>query len=326
MSGKRSTSDWQLQTPVAFFIFNRPDTTERVFAEIAKARPPKLLVVADGPRPGRPGEEEKCAAARALIERVDWDCQVLKHYAEANLGLGSRMASGLDWIFRLVDEAVILEDDCLPHPTFFRFCQELLERYRDDKRVMTVSGNNFQFGRRRSQYSYYFSRYPFTWGWATWRRAWQFYAFKITGWPRLQQAGWLEDFLVDRRAVKYWENIFNLVFKGQMDTWDYQWILCCWLQKGLSLIPNVNLVSNLGFRPDGTHTKDCGSIFANMKLTEMVFPLRHPSVMIRDKLADSLTQNAFYHPRISIRLRNKLVKLFKFIKKVNERGVKASLR
>ena len=118
--------NWQLNTPVAFLIFNRPHTTQRVFAEIAKARPPKLLVVADGPRNDRPGEAELCAQTRAIIDQVDWDCEVLTHYADKNMGCKKRIASGIDWVFTQVEEAIILEDDCLPEASFFQFCEENL--------------------------------------------------------------------------------------------------------------------------------------------------------------------------------------------------------
>jgi hypothetical protein len=141
-------SQRQLKTTVAFFIFNRPYTTEKVFAEIAKAKPPKLLVVADGPHPDRPGEVDACATVRAIINHVDWKCEVLTNYSDVNLGCRRRVASGLNWVFDQVEEAIILEDDCLPHPSFFRFCEELLEIYRHDERVMHIAGSNFQFGRR----------------------------------------------------------------------------------------------------------------------------------------------------------------------------------
>jgi hypothetical protein len=151
-------SDFQLTTPVALLIFNRPDTTALVFQAIAKAKPPKLLVVADGPRDARPGEADKCQAARAIIEQVDWPCEVITHYADTNMGCKLRVSSGISWIFDQVEEAIILEDDCLPDPTFFRYCQEMLERYRDNERVGMVSGGNLQFGQKRGYGSYYFSK------------------------------------------------------------------------------------------------------------------------------------------------------------------------
>lgn len=159
--------EFQLTTPVAFIIFNRPDTTEKVFAEIAKAKPPKLLVIGDGPRVSRQGEAEKVAAARSIIQCVDWDCEVQTNFSDVNLGCKRRVSSGIDWVFEQVEEAIILEDDCLPDPTFFRFCEELLARYRHDQRIGMISGDNFQFGSRRNDDSYYFSKYVHIWGWAT---------------------------------------------------------------------------------------------------------------------------------------------------------------
>lgn len=170
-----------VSTPVAFFIFNRPVLTEIVFEAIAKAKPKKLLVVADGPRFAE--EEEKCQKARAaVIDKINWECEVLTNFSDRNQGCKYRVSSGLDWVFSEVEEAIILEDDCLPAPSFFRFCETLLARYRDDERVMTISGDNFQLGNSRTEYSYYFSKYTHIWGWASWRRAWQHYDVDMKSW------------------------------------------------------------------------------------------------------------------------------------------------
>ena len=281
-------SGWQVKTPVAFFIFSRPHTTERVFAEIARAKPPKLLIVADGPRANRLGEAEKCAAARAIVDLVDWDCKVLKNYSARNLGLEDRVSSGLDWVFNTVERAIILEDDCVPHLSFFRFCDELLERYRDDERVMVISGDNFQFGRRRAEDSYYFSRHNHCWGWATWKRAWQHYDHDMNLWPNIRDAGWLKDLLSDRASVKYWTAILQSVYEGRINSWAYRWAFAWWAQSGLAILPNVNLVSNIGFRTDATHTTG-SSPLANMPVQAMDFPLRHPLFVIRDVQADDFT-------------------------------------
>jgi len=305
-------NDSKLSTPVAFIIFNRPDTTERVFAEIARARPPKLLVIADGPRANRADEAEKCAAARAIVEQVDWDCQVLTQYSDVNLGCKQRVSSGLNWVFQTVDKAIILEDDCLPHPTFFKFCEELLERYRQDERIMMVSGDNFQFGRKRTEYSYYFSRYSHTWGWATWKRAWQHYDVQVKLWPIIRDNHWLKDILGDNRAAKYWEVRFEECYNGLIDTWDFQWAFACWTQSGLSILPNVNLVSNIGFQIGATHTTRRNRL-ANMSSEAMDFPLHHPPFTIRDTLADNLTEKkmlsstAFRH--LAARVKNSLLDL-----------------
>ncbi|MCC5468074.1 glycosyltransferase family A protein [Pelosinus baikalensis] len=297
---------FNLTTPVVLLVFNRPHTTEQVFKEIRNAKPPKLLIVADGPRTDRSEEVEKCAAVRAIVEQVDWDCQVLINYSDINLGCRKRVASGLDWVFDRVDEAIILEDDCVPHPTFFHFCQELLERYRTDERVMTISGNNFQYGRRRTKYSYYFSRYAHLWGWATWRRAWNSYDVDMKMWQEIRDGAWLFDILgstrpefqdgqyqinISRsiRTVQYWHDIFEHTYKGRIDTWDYQLLFASWLQNGLHVLPNINLVSNIGFGPEATHTKVISQC-ANLPITAMEDPLNHPTFVIRDSWADDYSQ------------------------------------
>ncbi len=279
-----------MKTPVVFLVFNRPDTTQRVFETIRQARPPKLLVVADGPRPDHPDDPEKCAAVRAIIDTVDWDCEVLKNYSETNLGCKTRVSSGLDWVFEEVAEAIILEDDCLPDLTFFPFCEELLDRYRDDKRIMVISGDNFQFGRKRTEYSYYFSIYNHCWGWATWRRAWQYYDVEMKLWGEIKNGNWLYDILQDYWAVKYWSQQFEKTYQLKINSWAYRWTLSCWLQSGLTILPNTNLVSNIGFDLESTHTRNKSSLYSNLQTKSLQFPLTHPLFIICDKKADAFTQ------------------------------------
>lgn len=296
-----------LKTPVVFLIFNRPDTTEKVFEAIREAKPSQLLVVADGPREDRPGEEEKCAATRAIIDRVDWDCEVLKNYSEINLGCRKRVSSGLDWVFKTVESAIILEDDCLPHPSFFRFCDELLEKYRDDERVMVVAGNNFQVDEPRTEYSYYFSRYNHCWGWASWRRAWQYYDDEMKLWPEVRDGGWLEDMLSETGAVKFWTEILQSCYEKKKNSWAYIWTFTCWVQNGLTILPQVNLISNIGFGGEATHTTHKKSKFANMPIEAVNFPLNHPPFMIRDAKADTFTHFDHYNdPRIKSKIKRKL--------------------
>jgi len=302
-------SEWQLKTAVAFFIFNRPDTTARVFEAIRRAAPPQLLVVADGARPGREGEAERCAAARAIVERVDWPCEVLTNFSEANLGCKRRVASGLDWVFSLVEEAIILEDDCLPHPTFFRFCEELLASYRHDQRIMMISGNNFQFGERRSDDSYYFSCYPHIWGWACWRRSWERCDWNLESWPRLRDEGWLDDFFGKRDCSRFWRKVFDEVYHGRVDAWSHHLTFACLVQQGLCILPTVNLVSNIGFGGDATHTMVKGKL-SEIPTEPMTFPLRHPPFLLRDQRADRRTaQDQFLIPSFPVRLLRAVVAL-----------------
>ncbi len=273
-----------LDTPVAFLIFNRPDLTSIVFEVIAQAKPKKLLVVADGPR--FPEEAEKCQKARSVIKRVDWDCQVLTNFSETNLGCKHRVSSGLDWVFSEVEEAIILEDDCLPAPSFFYFCQTLLEYYRHDERIMHISGNNFQFGHSRTDYSYYFSKYGGIWGWASWQRAWKHFDKEMKTWLEFKKTNRLEDICDNLYEKLYWESIFDSVFEGIIDTWDYQWLYARWTQNDLSIVPNSNLVSNIGFCSNATHTSSSKNPLANLPTNE-ILEIKNPPFVVRNRGADS---------------------------------------
>jgi hypothetical protein len=286
-----------VQTPVALIIFNRPDTTAKVFDAIRQAKPPLLLVIADGARSTKVGEAEKCAATRAIIDGVDWDCEVRTNYSDVNLGCGKRVSSGIDWVFQQVEEAIILEDDCLPHLSFFQFCEELLAEYRHDPRIMAISGNNFQKGQHYSDASYYFSRYNHVWGWASWRRAWQHYDFAMTKWPEIRDKGWLNSVFEHSDSVRYWTAEFDKVYGGQIDTWDYQWTFACWIQNSLTILPEVNLISNLGFNADATHTKK-DTPFANQSLYPAKLPLVHPRFVLRNSVADRFTDSIMFEANL----------------------------
>ncbi|MCA2716825.1 MULTISPECIES: glycosyltransferase family 2 protein [Microcystis] len=281
-------TDFQLTTPVAFLIFNRPDTTARVFEAIRQAKPPKLLVVADGPRPDRADDIEKCNAARAIIDGIDWDCEVLTNYSDVNLGCKSRVSSGLDWVFEIVEEAIILEDDCLPHSTFFRFCQELLKLYRNDSRIMQICGSNFLNGKRKIGESYYFSKYGPTWGWASWQRAWKYYDVDMSLWKEVKNKQIYYDFCENKEEILIRINLYDKIVAGEIDTWDYQWSFAKFINSGLSITPNVNLISNIGFREDATHTFNPNTKEANMSTSAIEFPLKHPLGIYRDRKADEI--------------------------------------
>lgn len=284
-----------MNTPVAFFIFKRPDTTEKVFEAIRQAKPSRLLVVADGPRPDRVGEADRCAASRAIIDRVDWDCEVLTNYSDTNLGCRHRLASGLDWVFNTVEEAIILEDDCLPHSSFFGFCEELLDRYRDDNRIFLISGQNVQKTRRTTGADYYFSRYTHCWGWASWRRAWQHYDVDMKLWPIFRDRQLLHATLADDPyALKVWNQIFQRMFDQPIDTWDYQLQFAAWTQSAMSILSSVKLVENIGFGVDGTHTTGTQNFYAEIPVRDVTLPLRHPPFVVRDRIADRFTQRTLY--------------------------------
>jgi len=265
--------------PIIFIIFNRPDTTARVFEAIRAARPQRLLVVADGARTTRQGESEKCAATRAVIDSVDWDCDVHKDYSDSNLGCRKRVASGITWAFGIVDRAVILEDDCVPTPSFFRYSTEMLDRYEDDKRIMMVSGDNHLFGQNETNDSYYFSRYAHCWGWATWKRAWDRNDLEMTQWPEIRRRRLFDQYFWKSSERYYWNSLFHYVFDGNIDTWDYQWVYSIWANGGVSIVPQRNLVRNIGFHAEATHTRG-DSVYASLDAEALDFPLVHPRTVI----------------------------------------------
>lgn len=309
--------DKKLTTPILFLIFNRPDTTKRVFEVISQTRPKQLFVAGDGPRADRPGEEEKCEKVRQIATNVDWDCEVKTLFREKNLGCRVAVSSAVDWFFENVEEGIILEDDCVPHPTFFRFCQELLERYRDDMRVMQIGSCNFQDGIKRGNGSYYFSKYNHIWGWASWRRAWCHYDVAMQTFPEFVVQKQIENIWPDKNTQKYWLNIFQTVFEGRIDTWDYQWIYAMWTQNSFAILPNVNMISNIGFDERAMHTKGDSHV-SNMKTYEL-HEMVHPAFVLQDIEADKYTfeKNLFIpiHKRILQSIKRRVKKLFKILLK-----------
>jgi hypothetical protein len=273
-----------LTTPVALIFFKRPEVTQRVFKRIAEAKPRTLLLIADGPRTKE--EAAACAEVKKLVEQVDWDCQVLKNYSDINLGCRHRPATGIDWVFSQFNEAIILEDDCLPSLSFFYFCQNLLEHYRDDERIFMIGGNNFQGGIPRTEDSYYFSKYPGTWGWATWKRAWQYYDHTMETWPAFKAAGRMPWIFENPAEQRYYEPYFQQCYENKLDAWDYIWLYSYLCQNGLTVEPGINLVSNIGFGSIATHTFQADPRVANVPSGE-IWQIEHPRQVIRHLEADA---------------------------------------
>jgi hypothetical protein len=267
-----------LQTPVLFLVFNRPDTTSQVFEAIRKAKPPRLYVAADGPRVNRAGEAERVAKVRKIATAVDWSCELKTLFRIENVGCQFGPRGGIDWFFDNEEYGIILEDDCLPSQSFFWFCEEMLEQYRDDKSIMAITGTNITKGLAFDA-DYFFSKYALMWGWATWRRAWKKYDPDLAHWNNLRRSGWLKDLNLGGLAFEYtWKKIFDQTSQLRNDAtwWDYQWIYSCWVNSGLTVAPALNLIRNLGYSSDATHTKSIHPVLGHLLETEMSFPLRHP--------------------------------------------------
>jgi len=272
--------------PVLFLVFNRPHVTRKVFQAIRKAQPSRLYVAADGPRDSRPGEGEICREVRAIATEIDWDCEVKKLFRERNLGCGRAVREAIDWFFREEEYGVILEDDCLPGESFFPFMKEMLERYREDDRVMHVSGYSMFPGEPESGESYFFSRYPGIWGWGAWRRSWQKYDFELKKFQTFvsrpfRDLGYSCEFEKRCRVRAY-----NRVYSEGVDTWDYQWDFALRTNGGLCVRPWMNLVENIGFGADATHTMGAARSHEMNPVQEMLFPLKHPELVLPNTAKD----------------------------------------
>ena len=283
-----------MNTPLLLIAWRSPHTLRQVIDAIRPVAPTRLFVACDGPNPERPDEAEKVAATRAVIEHeIDWPCQIERLYSDGNRGCRLGVSRAITWFFEQVEEGIILEDDCVPHPDFFPYCTTLLERYRHDTRVWCISGNNFQNGQWRGDGSYYFSRYNHCWGWASWRRCWQHYDADLSQWPALRDSGLLDTIFEDPLERHYWSGIWQrLLDTGEPDSWAYRWTFTCLANSGLTALPNHNLVSNVGFGEDATHTT--GSPLQTDIKHQGIQPDILPRFLIRDAEADQYTFNTVF--------------------------------
>lgn len=301
------------EIPVLFIIFNRPSSQRFVFERIRDLKPKQLFVAADGARKNVEGEVQLCKEARQIIEiGVDWDCELHLLYRDENFGCGLAVSSAITWFFEQVDEGIILEDDTVPQPGFFNYCAELLVKYRDDRSVMHIGGNSFHdsANRKATESSYYFSRFPFIWGWATWKRAWKLYDFEIiVKATEHERINWLNPIFENESIKNYWINLYRKVEILDVGfTWDYQWFLTIWKNEGKCILPNRNLVKNIGWGDAATHTTDSDHKLGGLMSFEMDFPLNAPVNMEINPELDLanfrnfyLNANANYHSGLMVK-------------------------
>ena len=264
-----------MNTAVLFLVFNRPDTTREVFASIRRIKPPRLYVAADGPRESREHEAEQVKRVRQIATSIDWPCELTTLFRDENLGCKAAISEAISWFFEHEEEGVILEDDCLADDEFFHFCEQMLDRYRDDQRVWMITGNNFQGENWRGEAAYYFSRYSHIWGWASWRRAWQHYDGDLSFWPGWKESDAWKSVCPDAGERRYWSRAFSRSYESRVDSWAYPWMASVWHGSGLTVTPNRNLVTNIGFGTEATHTRS-----ANARLLVPLAPLgqiTHPA-------------------------------------------------
>lgn len=290
-------------TPILFLIFNRPDVTEKVFEAIRQAQPKQLFVAADGARNEK--ENFSCEQTRKIIEKVDWDCEVKTLFREENLGCQKAVSAAIDWFFEHVEEGIILEDDCLPSQSFFPYCEELLEYYRDDTRIMMISGGN-RVEKTFGDASYYFSNLPDIWGWATWKRAWKLYDIEMKNYTEFKKQGIIKNIFENKDIQKYWLGIFDKI--ETLNSWGYVWAYTMYSNSGLCICSNKNLISNIGCDSRGSHTTDKNDPRANRKTFE-IQNITHPQFIVYEKeVTDIILKNRYNK-------NEKLLRIFKHLKR-----------
>jgi len=309
LPNKNVSKDNATKLPILITIFNRPETTRRLVEALAKVRPEVIYVIADGARKEKAGETEKCTATRKIFDEIGWPCIVHKKFFDDNHGCDPTIEAGVNWLFENEETGIILEDDCVPDPTFFTFAAEMLEKYKDDTRVMHINGSNFQNDAIRGDGSYYFSRYSHSWGWATWRRAWQKYESKLKTFPEFTRSGSLDNIVQKPAENKFWLSFFKKIYEGKFPFWDSRWTYSIWSSGGTCITPNQNLIDNIGWGSDATHTGK-EKLLRNRPVAPMA-RIVHPSKMKTDEDADEYTFYNYYYRNFWQKASYKLQKTFK---------------
>lgn len=304
-------------TPILLIIFNRPDYSQNVFDAIRKIQPSILYIAADGPRPTEPLDLDKCKKTREIVNQIDWPCKLNTRFRDVNLGCGKGPSDAISWFFSKEEYGIILEDDCVPDTSFFFFCEDLLKKYIYDSRIMHISGTNHNpMYIRDIEYSYFFAQIGHMWGWATWRRAWQLFDYDMTKFEEVVAKKYFNDLYQDYWIGKYMKRKFLETFTKRIEgVWDYQWEFTRLINSGLSIIPNNNLVRNIGFGEDATHTFSSNSNFSETEIQKLNLPLKHPPFIIKDRKSE---KRHFYKMFIWI-LKRKVLSRFGF-KGYNSKG------
>lgn len=299
----------QFNTPILIILFNRPYLTIKLLDRLKLIKPSKLYIAADGPRENKVGEAQLCEETRKLINIIDWDCDVKTLFREKNIGCGLGVSSAISWMFEFEEYGIILEDDCLPDLSFFPYCEELLIRFKDDKEVFQISGTNLQNGQKRGEGSYYFSYYSGIWGWATWRRSWNYFTHKFEDLDETFNSGQLDKIFQSQSEKLFWYRKFKESENLSHTIWDNHWLYSVWKNNGIGIAPNINLIINLGFLNSGTHVFLKDSKREQQRTYTMKFPLIHSSKII-DRSADLyIYKNIFSHS------------IFRFLRLLKENGI-----
>jgi acetyltransferase-like isoleucine patch superfamily enzyme len=288
-------------TPILYLIFNRPDLTKITFPSICKIKPKFIFIAADGPRIGNNNDEINCKLVREyVLAKIDWDCEVHTLFRDQNLGCGKAVSSAITWFFDHVDNGIILEDDCVPNQSFFKFCEVLLDKHKHNDKIMHISGNSF-LSNYTGNNSYYFSKFPFIWGWATWKRAWNKYNYMYHHLGNVERNQIIDKNFENPLIAKYWKITFENHLKENINiTWDYQWFFSIWKANGIVILPKFNLVRNIGFGRDATHTNIDYTNLHNYISKDLKFPLNHPNKIEKSIKFENSNFERYFKKRVAL--------------------------
>jgi hypothetical protein len=295
-------------TPILFLVFNRPEETKIVFEKIRSISPKKLYISSDGPRDGRDDDNINCIKVKNIVSNIDWECEVFYSFSNENLGCKKAISNAISWFFSNEEMGIILEDDCLPNTFFFKYCETLLKLYKDNDDISCINGNNFIEEKVISS-NYFFSNYNHCWGWATWKRAWNDFDKGIVFWEKWKLSNEWKILFIDPNERKYWEKIFDKVFDSKIDSWAYAWTASLWNKSKVSITPPYNLVQNIGFGKNATHTNS--SKLSNFKSNNLQFDLKLRTIKI-DYLLDNYLFYKIYYVTIIEKILYKFKKILKY--------------
>lgn len=315
--------NYKIKTPIIFFIFNRPELTQKVFNAIREAQPDKLFIIADGPRDTHIQDKELCQKTRAIVEKIDWNCEVKNNYSDTNMGCGTRVSSGIEWAFNYTDQIIVLEDDCLPNQDFFIFMEEMLEKYKNEDKVGSITGFSPQTKNLvNHQYSYYFSKFYHMWGWATWKRAWKEYEYTLDSWgDKKNKVDWLFKKIKDKKISKQLARDFDNVYqnngkKNQVHAWGFQFMYTHLKNDLFCIKPRENTIENLGIGIESsTHTK-LDNPLKNIMHNNLILPFNHPSNFTWNKEVDMKVFRTYFTYSEIFYYIKKIIKKIPFMLKI----------
>ena len=322
---KNSTQDYlpgvySCDAPVLLIVFNRPITTAATLKAISKVRPKKLYVACDAPRQNNIDDIANVKEVKKIVENISWECKVVYRFREKNLGVGLSPADAVSWLLDHEESGIIIEDDCIASISFFIFCESMLKKYNYDDRIMSISGTNI-CDSVQYETDYVYTNFPLMWGWATWRRAWKMHDIKMLDWPNIKARRSFSKLPKDKwKFHPVYVEFFDKTYKSTKPNWDHQWIFALWKNRGLTVISSKNLVSNIGFSNNASHTTidDLGR--ENLLAHEHFPPYKGPKEVQEDILTDKyisvnwFTATYTYYLKIVLLRFKPILILWNFIK------------